>query len=668
MSRRRAARQRPAGPKAEPAATSAAAAPPTEATTLSGTGATRDALLVGLGCLIAYAVTLCPTLVGGDSGELITVGARLAVPHPPGYPLYALLAHAFHALPFESAAWRVNLLSATSAAATAALLHASLRSLGVQRLGAATGALGFALAPLSWRYAVVAEVFALANMLVALALLLAVRAHASRSPRALAALAFACGLGMSNHHTFLFVAVPLVAWVLVKGRFAPRALALATAAGLLGLAPYLTLPLFRADDAASWGDPRSLAGLAAHVLRRDYGTFQLAAGGQAPTPGAGLWAALVALTSGTLGVGLLLAAVGARTLWRRRRGLALATLGALLSYLAVFNALANLSPRDPIHHATLSRFWLLPLLIAWWLAGVGAGALLEGRFRRPALAGLAVLLAVQAFLGSRESRRGDLTFARAADSTLASLPQGALLLSRGDAFVNAMRWTQEVEQRRLDVTAVPFELLRFPWARARARAIWPDLVVPDADVGLLSIVRANARGRAVFVTYLDEGERKALSPLFDVVAHPFVEEVVPRGLRVDPAERRLRVGAGFAAFDPRALPEPAPRSWEGLVEFQYRTSLGRHLDAELAASEGGGPDALRRLAASLEGALARAPKLATAERLRNLGAVYQRLLPSDTTARAGMERAWRRFLPLADPADPYLPAIRDALSARAAGP
>ena len=61
---------------------------------------------------IIYLVYLAPSIVGGDSGELITTAYLLGVPHPPGYPLYTILGKLFSLIPFYSVAWRVNLLSA----------------------------------------------------------------------------------------------------------------------------------------------------------------------------------------------------------------------------------------------------------------------------------------------------------------------------------------------------------------------------------------------------------------------------------------------------------------------------------------------------------------------------------------------------------------------------
>ena len=81
--------------------------------------------LVFASALILYAITLAPTVTLVDSGELIVAARRLGVAHPPGFPLYVLLAHLATIFPFGNVAVRVNFASsvfATLAAATLTLL------------------------------------------------------------------------------------------------------------------------------------------------------------------------------------------------------------------------------------------------------------------------------------------------------------------------------------------------------------------------------------------------------------------------------------------------------------------------------------------------------------------------------------------------------------------
>ena len=59
---------------------------------------------------LIYFYTLCPTVsVHADAAELATVVLTRGIAHPPGYPLFTLLAMPFSFLPFGEPAWRINL-------------------------------------------------------------------------------------------------------------------------------------------------------------------------------------------------------------------------------------------------------------------------------------------------------------------------------------------------------------------------------------------------------------------------------------------------------------------------------------------------------------------------------------------------------------------------------
>ena len=58
-----------------------------------------------------------------DAGEFIAAARTLGIPHPPGTPLFVLIAHVWALLvPVGEYAYRTNLLSACCSAAAAALL------------------------------------------------------------------------------------------------------------------------------------------------------------------------------------------------------------------------------------------------------------------------------------------------------------------------------------------------------------------------------------------------------------------------------------------------------------------------------------------------------------------------------------------------------------------
>ena len=110
--------------------------------------------------LAAYVHTLCPGTPGGDAGELLQVALELGIAHPPGYPLWTMMAHGFSRLPLRNttAAWRVNLSSAVYGALAAGTLSLGVGSWsGSPWAGVAAGG-AFAFSPLVWEYSVQCEV------------------------------------------------------------------------------------------------------------------------------------------------------------------------------------------------------------------------------------------------------------------------------------------------------------------------------------------------------------------------------------------------------------------------------------------------------------------------------------------------------------------------------
>ena len=78
--------------------------------------------IVFLVALVLYSWTFAPTVTLVDSGELIVVARFLGVAHPPGFPLWVLLAHLASLMPWGNVATRVNFSSALFAALASSML------------------------------------------------------------------------------------------------------------------------------------------------------------------------------------------------------------------------------------------------------------------------------------------------------------------------------------------------------------------------------------------------------------------------------------------------------------------------------------------------------------------------------------------------------------------
>jgi hypothetical protein len=114
-------------------------------------------LAVGVLAGALYLATLCRSVYWYDSAEYVTAAYTLGVPHPPGYPLYTLIAHVFTWLPLP-VALAVNLLSALCAVAALLLLYGLARELAIHPLAADGAELLLGTSPAFWVNASLAQV------------------------------------------------------------------------------------------------------------------------------------------------------------------------------------------------------------------------------------------------------------------------------------------------------------------------------------------------------------------------------------------------------------------------------------------------------------------------------------------------------------------------------
>src|SRR5713101_7745455 len=79
--------------------------------------------LVSLGALVLDVLTLAPTTQFWDTSEYMAAAKVLGIPHPPGNPLFVLIAHGWGLLPFAAGyGLRINLLAAFTSALSSGLL------------------------------------------------------------------------------------------------------------------------------------------------------------------------------------------------------------------------------------------------------------------------------------------------------------------------------------------------------------------------------------------------------------------------------------------------------------------------------------------------------------------------------------------------------------------
>jgi len=415
------------------------------------------AAAVTLGVFGVYLSTLAPTVMWYDMGEFATASATLGIAHNTGYPLLILLGKAFTFIPAGDAAYRVNLMSATSTALAAGIVFATVRDHTRDPIAAAFGALLLAFASTVWANATWATSYGLNLFFTAAILKLMLDFRRRPSTRTLALAALALGLGLCNHRLIVLV-VPPSLLILGAGRAAlgRRALGLAALAFIAGLSVYAYLPIRgEQEPALSWARPA------------DWHTYwSMFLNGQTPSD-YWRWDVVERLdilwaypAHDLTWAGLAIAALGLAACLARDRVVA-------LSFALLLAADAAIVLTYSIHNV---YNYLTPAYVALaLLAGLGAarinawarGASLDALRIRPALRSLAVavaLAAVPALLVARAyedvDRSADYAAYDFATTTLDRLPDGAVVMT--DSWSASPLWyAQLVERRRPDVLVSP---------------------------------------------------------------------------------------------------------------------------------------------------------------------------------------------------------------------
>ena len=194
---------------------------------------------------VLYAVTCSPFVGSEDVAEFQALAASHGIAHA-GYPLYLLALEAFYRLPFMTAPWRANLVSALAAAVAVGLFAAIAIRYTQSRIAAAAAACAIALSYSLWHDATRAEIYAFTLALSAGALFAFLSYLDTRSVDPLALTGVLVGLSLTAHLSSLALAAVIAAALLadvVRGRAPLHHLAVAAGAVAVGLLPLLLIPL-----------------------------------------------------------------------------------------------------------------------------------------------------------------------------------------------------------------------------------------------------------------------------------------------------------------------------------------------------------------------------------------------------------------------------------------
>ncbi|UPT73073.1 MAG: DUF2723 domain-containing protein [Elusimicrobiota bacterium] len=295
-----------------------------------------------------------PSIAPRDSADMALAALTLSPAHPPGYPLYSILGHAWISVfPLGNPAYRLSVLSCLAGAGAVALVFAAVRRRSGLPAALAAAAILALCAPL-WKFSLLQEKYSLHALFVAALYFLSGGGDASFRLSA-----FLFGLGLVNHQSLLFFLPALLLLWRSQLRRWPEWL-LWTA---VGLTPNLFL----------WIRLGSLSEAVAVALRAQYGTGTLSAQLARPfTPEGALALGAWSLKAWALAVGVPVAAAAAYGAYRADKSRASALLlGALLSG-PLFIVISGFDPSNWVARSVLEPAFIVPCLAAAVLAAESA--------------------------------------------------------------------------------------------------------------------------------------------------------------------------------------------------------------------------------------------------------------------------------------------------------
>ncbi len=458
---------------------------------LEGWAEGLSAVLCGGFALLLYLRTLAPTVLYydlprlRDSATLQAKAAVLGIPDYTGYPTYIMLAHLFTYLPFGDVAYRVNLASAVFGALAVGLVALAGARLSGWAAAGMAGGLAFGVAPVFWSQAVIAEVYTLNALFVALVLCLLLAWRGRRRDRYLLAAAFFMGLSLTHHLTSgLLVPAAVLFVLLVDRRKLLEWRLVLKGAGLfvLGLAPYLYLPIRASMDYLPrgylWGQPL----IQKYPPNTLYGFYNLVSGGQwkermwafgpGELPGrVEMYLEHMMGAGGQFGVWLVAVAVAGFLYLLYRDAAAAAMLGFLylgwLFYALEYNI-------EDIEYYFVPTYLVLALFMAAGLGGLlDAARAVAGRLPAvPGTAAAALLSAACVLLPlghldetyGRVDMSGDYRGREIIESVARNVERGATVLHHR----SPLDYMVLVERRRTDLTLLPYLELPGPPGYVRA--------------------------------------------------------------------------------------------------------------------------------------------------------------------------------------------------------
>ena len=468
-------------------------------------------LLTGLFAAVIYLITIAPSVIQIDSGELATVQATLGIAHPTGYPLFTLIGHLFLKLPLPfTKIFQANLLALIWCTIgvllfvkSALLILNNLQSnfvlpkkknktvpeeSSVKNIFITTSAvlagLILAFSKTYWSQSTSVEVYSLHIFLFVLIIYSTLRAYYLENKLInWMWVALSLALGFSNHMTTLLT-LPFIAILFFKKEkitvqsFKKIALMLALFIPLL-IAFYLYLPLRASSNPSiNWGNPVNFENIFRHISGKQYQVW-LFTSLDAAEKQLGYFLKNFAGEFGYIGafVGL----IGIFYSYKYMRNIFYA-----LTSTFIFSVLYSIN----YDIVDIDSYFLLAYIIFSFFIAYAIYKILlylKQKFNNKTAIITSIIISLFPLVlnFSEVDQSGVYTFEDYTKAILNSTEKNSIIFSyQWDYLVSPSYYFQTVESFRTDVCVIDKELLRRSWFYNQLRRNHPDVwksIVPEAN-------------------------------------------------------------------------------------------------------------------------------------------------------------------------------------------
>ncbi len=440
--------------------------------------------------LLVYALTLAPSVVEIDSGELATVQILAGIAHPTGYPLFTLVGYLFAKLPlFESKILQMNFLAAFWCALALIFFVKDLNLIFVYSrfstetksgenfpkaskknpafslssleiiLSVAFSVLLLAFSKTYWKQSLSVEVYSLQIFLLVVIIYFILRAVTFNEKHKWSKVAAALAFGFTNHMTTLLLLPGLAYFFFRKEGFNKESFAKLTKMIFLFfiilIIIYSYLP-FRAaaNPALNWGNPIDWEKFWRHFTGKQYQVWMFSSIADAKKQ---LVKYIVNLPSEFSYVGLILGIIGFYQLLKISKAL---FIFLLTNFLFTVFYVINYNIHD------LDSYFLLSYITLSFVFPF-AFQFLKKPFKDVRIVtGVFALTLIWEFIPNfnNVNQRNNFTFEDYAKIILNKAEKNSIILTyQWDYFVSASYYFRYVENYRRDVAVVDKELLRRSW-------------------------------------------------------------------------------------------------------------------------------------------------------------------------------------------------------------